>query len=359
LVSGIGGAHNKTGAQASLRWIYEHGVSLTTKTTKESHMQEDLDVFSFELAAAEKVQLDAATSPAGKPSFMCTSAVSLGAVAIPNVKLNNGVEMPMMSMGTWQYDTATAQSVVSLALKTGFNHIDTANNYKNQEGVGAALKGVERSSYFLTTKVPAGDATFTSKALQDDLDQLGLDFVDLMLVHYPPQDGNCQQMQEQWGAMEAFYKAGKARAIGVSNYCPSSLECIKKTATVTPAVNQVQYHVGMGADPTGLKSYCDEHNIHLQAYSPLGDGTSELITGDLVSGIGGAHNKTGAQASLRWIYEHGVSLTTKTTKESHMREDLDVFSFELAAAEKVQLDAATSPAGKPSFMCTSAGAIAV
>merc|ERR1711943_90051 len=105
-------------------------------------MRSDLDVFSFELASAEKGQLDSATSPAGKPSFMCASAESsLGAVAIPTVKLNNGVEMPMMSLGTWQYDRATAQSAVSLALKVGFTHIDTANNYHNQEGVGAALKG--------------------------------------------------------------------------------------------------------------------------------------------------------------------------------------------------------------------------
>jgi len=294
-----------------------------------------------------------------KATFAALASAHAVAVDIPSVKLNNGVEMPMMSLGTWQYDKATAESAVSLALKTGFNHIDTANNYNNQEGVGAALKAIERSRYFLTTKVPAGDGAFTSKALQDDMDQLGIDFVDLMLVHYPPKDGNCQQMQEQWIAMEAFYKAGKARAIGVSNYCPSSLECIKKTATVTPAVNQVQYHVGMGADPIGLKSYCDEHNIHLQAYSPLGDGTSELITGDLVSSIGGVHNKTGAQVSLRWIQEHGVSLTTKTTKESHMRDDLDVFSFELAAAEKGQLDSASAPAGTPSFMCASADSILV
>lgn len=293
---------------------------------------------------------------------MMKIALAAGAAAaadIPNVKLNNGVSMPMMSLGTWQYNPSTAQAAVSLALEVGFNHIDTANNYKNQDGVGAALKGVERSSYFLTTKVPAGDAAFTRQALQDNLDQLGLDFVDLVLVHYPPQDGDCEQMQQQWAAMETFYKAGKARAIGVSNYCPSSLECIKKVAAVTPAVNQVQFHVGMGTDPIGLKSYCDEHDIHLQAYSPLGDGTSELITGDLVSGIGGTHNKTGAQVSLRWIYENGVSLTTKTTKESHMLEDLDVFHFAFATEEKRQLDSATSPAGKPSFMCTSAESVLV
>merc|ERR1711990_981265 len=131
--------------------------------------------------------------------------------------------------------------------------------------------------------------------------------VDLVLVHFPPFTNNCNTMQSQWSAMEEFYKAGKAKAIGVSNYCPSSLECIAQTATVTPQVNQVKFHVGMGTDPIGLKSYCDAHGIHMQAYSPLGNGGTELITGDLVKSVGANHNKTGAQVSLRWIHENGVS----------------------------------------------------
>lgn len=273
------------------------------------------------------------------------------AATIPTHKLNNGVEMPMMSIGTWQYDTSTAEQVVKDALSVGFNHIDTANNYNNQKGVGAALKGVDRDSYFLTTKIPDGTASKTKQYLEQDLSELGLEYVDLMLVHFPPRGGSCSAMQAQWAAMEEFYNAGKAKAIGVSNYCPSSLECIMQTATVTPAVNQVQYHVGMGVDPIGVKSASEKYGIHLQAYSPLGNGKSDLITGDLVTSIGSAHGKTGAQVALRWIQENGVSLTTKTTKTSHMQEDLDVFTFELAADEKATLDAATSPSGSPSFMC--------
>merc|ERR1712070_1147946 len=219
---------------------------------------------------------------------------------------------------------------------------------------GAALAGVDRSSYFLTTKVPPGSATATAKNLQDNLDQLGLDYVDLVLVHYEPMlpFGKCKKMQEQWAAMEEFYNAGKAKAIGVSNYCPSSLDCIAQTAKVTPAVNQVKFHVGMGTDPIGLKTDCDNRGIHLQAYSPLGNGGTELITGDLVTSIGANHNKTGAQVSLRWIQENGVSLSTKTTKQSHMEQDLDIFNFQLTADEKQQLDAATSPSDRPSFTCT-------
>merc|ERR1712118_470308 len=223
----------------------------------------------------------------------------------------------------------------------GFTHIDTANNYHNQKGVGAALKGVPRDSYFLTTKVPDGTASQTAKNLQDNLDQLGLEYVDLVLVHFPPRSNSCRSMQAQWKAMEDFYQAGKAKAIGVSNYCPSSIECIMETAPVTPAVNQVEYHVGMGVDPIGVKTASAKHGIHLQAYSPLGNGESDLITGDLVSSIGKSHGESGAQVAMRWIHENGVSLTTKTTKTSYMAEDLDVFNFELASAEKAKLDAAT------------------
>merc|ERR1712166_724839 len=339
-----------------MRWIQENGVSLTTKTTKTSHMQQDLDVFSFEFTASDKAQLDAATSPKGKPSFICSS---LSATAgVPTHTLNNGIEMPMMSIGTWQYDVSTAEQVVKDAMSVGFTHIDTANNYNNQKGVGAALKGVARDSYFLTTKIPDGSASKTRSYLQQDLDDLGLDYVDLMLVHYPPRGNSCSAMQTQWAEMETFYKAGKAKAIGVSNFCPSSIECIMQKATVTPAVNQVQYHVGMGVDPIGVKSASEKYGIHLQAYSPLGNGESDLISGDLVTGIGSNYGKTGAQVAMRWIQENGVSLTTKTTKTSHMEQDLDVFSFQFTASDKAQLDAATSPSGKPSFMCTSLSATA-
>jgi len=286
------------------------------------------------------------------------SAVS--ATSIPSIKLNTGAQMPMISFGTWQYNSQTAEDAVKLAIQTGFNHIDTANDYNNQDGVGRALKGLDRSSYFLTTKVPPGSASATTTALNDNLKLLGMEYVDLVLVHYPPLSAKiglgCSSMQAQWKAMEDFYKSGKAKAIGVSNYCPSSLECIAKTATVTPAVNQVKFHIGMGTDPIGLKSYGDSKGIVTQAYSPLGDGTSELITGDLVTGIGKAHNATGAQVSLRWLIETGVPLSTKTTKQTHMQEDLEIFGekFPLAAAEKTKLDAATKPADSPSFICSKA-----
>jgi diketogulonate reductase-like aldo/keto reductase len=282
------------------------------------------------------------------------------AASIPNVTLNNGVQMPMISLGTWQYDPDTAEAAVKLALETGFNHIDTANNYRNQDGVGRALQGFDRNSYFLTTKVPSSrTSTYesTMKDLEDDLKLLQLDYVDLMLIHSPA--GSCKTTQEQWRALEDFYAAGKAKAIGVSNYCLSSYECIAETMTVTPTVNQIEYHVGMGPDPLGLKSYGDAHGIVTQAYSPLGNGESDLITGDMVTSIGQQHGWSGAQTAMRWIIEQGVAITTKTTKQSHMEEDLAIFSDVLADEEKSTLDAATSPAGKPSWACSSLDASVV
>jgi len=283
------------------------------------------------------------------------------AVNIPNVTLNNGVQMPMISLGTWQYKDDVAEAAVRLGLQTGFNHIDTANNYNNQAGVGKALSEFDRSTYFLTTKVPSSTQGYSKvkQRLQDDLDLLGLDYVDLMLIHSPSTKGDCKTTQEEWRALEEFYAAGKAKAIGVSNYCLSSYECLKETQTVVPALNQIEYHVGMGLDPQGLVSYHNEHGIITQAYSPLGNGDSTLITGDMVTNIGQAHGWTGAQASMRWLIENGVPLSTKTTKQSHMEEDLAIFADVLADDEKSTLDAATKPSGSPSWACSSAEEVTV
>jgi diketogulonate reductase-like aldo/keto reductase len=177
------------------------------------------------------------------------------------IKLNNGVMMPQMAAGTWQYDNATAQSAVTLALdKAGFTHIDTAENYYNQIGVGKALAGRDRSSYFLTTKtVPCDKSVIgtpgacfkqTLADVETDLKLLGVDYVDLILLHGPARakagygKGTCDPVAcasdaEQWAAYEQIYKAGKAKAIGVSNYCQSCLDSLLSNATVVPAVNQV------------------------------------------------------------------------------------------------------------------------
>merc|ERR1712039_120296 len=196
------------------------------------------------------------------------------------------------------------------------------------------------------------------KLLEDDLALLNLSYVDLMLLHGPDSNMsdpnlNCAATQAQWKAIEEFQAAGKAKAIGVSNFCLSSFACINKTLKVQPAVNQFAFHVGMGPDPLTLISYGHKHGIVSQAYSPLGNGHMDLINGTLVTSIGKKHNVTGPQVALRWIIEKNVTLTTKTTKTSHMVEDLGIFSFKLDADDTKELDAATSPPGKPSWGCSS------
>lgn len=282
------------------------------------------------------------------------------AVDIPSVTLNNGVEMPMLIFGTGRYslNNTAAETFTRQALRVGFPGVDAANVYMNQKAVGRALADFDRSSYFLTSKVggldvvgiPAKAYHGTMNACNSDLEKLGVEYVDLMLLHFPPITSigsRCKIMQEQYRALEDFMKAGKARAIGVSNYCQADIECINETATVVPAVNQVQHHVGMGPDPRSLKSYCDAKGIMIQSFSPLGGGDTSLITGNFTNEIGSRYNKTGAQVALRWVTQHGIPLNTATRSEKHLLEDFESFEFNFTEEDLQALDEATEPAGEP------------
>ena len=293
--------------------------------------------------------------------------VSTTIATTPTITLNNGVLLPAIAAGTWQYKPEIAEQSVNDAFEAGFTHIDTAHDYDNQDGVGKALQGRKRDSFFLTTKVPgcglqgiskANCAQDSSAAIDANLKQLGLDYVDLLLIHFPPLLGckvesNCKAIQSQYAALEAALTAKKTRAIGVSNFCISCFECLNKTMKVTPAINQVKYHVGMGSDPGGLKSYCSEQGIHMQAYSPLGDNASALIEGPLLEKIGTAHNKSSVQVALSWIWQNAVPVVTKSTKLGHLKDDIDIFDFKFSADELKELNSQTQPSGSPSFMCKS------
>lgn len=294
---------------------------------------------------------------------MIAALVWQSGATVPNIRLNNGVELPMVALGTVFHSNDEAQEAVTNAIQVGMTHIDTAYNYKIQKGIGAALAGLDRSSFFVTTKVPTIDESLTyddvTAYMEDDLQQLGLDFVDVMLLHYPTRSNDCDAMREHWRAAEDFYKAGKARAIGVSNYCSYSLDCILATANVVPAVNQLKLHVGMGPDPAGLKSYTESKGIIDMAYSPLAQGTTELLTGELVTSIGAAHNKTGAQVALSWVVQHNSIVAVKSASVKHLAEDLDIFDMAFSEVELSQLDGATSPPGKPSNTCTEAADVSI
>lgn len=293
-----------------------------------------------------------------------------GVATIPTVTLNNGVEMPLLSLGTaaagmYQNDTA-AEVITRMSLQVGFTGVDTAVDYENQEGIGRALAEVDRSSVFLTTKI---DGRFnvlrvyndTLDEAQQNLNLLNLDYVDLVLIHFParyflPANISCTFMQEQWRGLEDFMRFGKARAIGVSNFCRSDLACILETATIVPAVNQLSLHVGMGPDPLGLVSHNDELGIKTMAYEVLGSRDysqpdepkdNSLIVGNFTNGIGEQYGKTGSQVALRWLVQHGIPFATASSKEKHLREDVDVFSFALDDTDMQKLDDATTPTGQP------------
>merc|ERR1719263_2605375 len=188
----------------------------------------------------------------------------------------------------------------------------------------------------------------TIAAHESNLAQLQLSYVDLLLTHFPcgfptsptspPVNCSKKARQDTWRGLEAMYKAGKTRAIGVSHYCQKHMEDVLEIAKVTPAVNQQEWHVGMGPDPEGVVSFCQKHGISYQSFSPFcgpcGPAAhKELISGPLVSSIGKAHNVSGAQVSLRWLVQSGSPVTAATTNPKHLQEDMNIFSFHLTDGE--------------------------
>lgn len=274
---------------------------------------------------------------------------------IPTVTIAPGVHLPMVGLGTWQYNSSKVYEAVKSALAMGYPHIDTANDYKNQDGIGKAIKesGIAREDFFLTTKVEGG-LTFeeTTAEAEENLSLLGLDYVDLLLVHFPCDmkgKGSAEVRRAQWAAVEGQVRQGKARSIGVSHYCRRHLLDILETASIKPAVNQVQYHVGMGmsgVNATDDKPFYDMMGILYQSFSPLCGpcGTTELLDGPLVTGIGKKYNKTGAQVSLKWQVQQGIPVIPKSASATHQLENIDLFGWTLSDADMAALTKADSPA---------------
>jgi len=307
--------------------------------------------------------------------------VTSAAAAPPTVTLSNGVKMPMLAAGTWQYNSSEAQASVAAALKAGFTMVDTAFDYHNQDGVGKAIKESQlaRDSIFLETKVPGcgldpavkiGSCySDTKKVLEQNLQLLDTPYVDLVIIHFPPLGSMvtrtckpvCGEIRDQWKALEEFYAAGKAKAIGVSNYCASCFSCLDGHTKVFPMVNQVMFHIGMGPDPAGFKSEADKRGVVLQGYSVLGNTPwrqgpdPEILSGNLTSSIAQAHGKSTVQVALKWLATHGVPAVTKSSSPAHLASDLELWSWNLTEDEVAKADA-LKLSGSPSFACNFAGA---
>mmetsp|Transcript_34418 Transcript_34418/g.62927 ORF Transcript_34418/g.62927 Transcript_34418/m.62927 type:complete len:322 (-) Transcript_34418:47-1012(-) len=276
---------------------------------------------------------------------------------VPMRGVKGNVRMPLVGLGTANYNNTMIQTVMQTAFEVGYRAFDTALIYGNQQGVGMALhaSGLSRDEYFVTSKIMGGlDREATFRALDVCLQQLNLTYVDLMLIHFPAnmqKQGSKALRQAQWKAMEEWALKGHARAIGVSHYCKSHVDDTLEVATVPIALNQVLYHVGMGHSPdiaTDYKDYMLQQGIVYMSFStlcgPCGeDQNRELISGPLVTEIGSHYNVTGAQVSLRWAVQQGIPVIPRSSTKKHLASNLDLFSFNLSTTDMTQLNAATTP----------------
>ena len=252
--------------------------------------------------------------------------------------LSNGVKMPRLGYGVYQVDPATCEASVREALEVGYRAIDTAQAYHNEEGVGRAIKGsgLPREDIFLTTKVWVSNAgqEKARASIEESLRKLQTDYIDLLLIHPPFND-----YYGTWRAMEEAYKAGKVRAIGVSNFLPHHLEPLLKTE-VAPMVNQVECNPGCQQKQT--LAYCRDHGILVEAWSPLGSG--RVLENATLQALGKQYGKSAAQICLRWCLEQGVLPLPKSVTPQRIQENTAIFDFALTPEDMARI-AALPPFG--------------
>lgn len=256
---------------------------------------------------------------------------------IPAVTLNNGVQMPQIGFGVFQVPNEETTTAVAAALKAGYRSIDTAAIYGNEEGVGKALaeSGINREELFITSKIWISDMGYeqTLKAFDESLQRLGLDYLDLFLIHWPAPEK--ELYVETWKALEKLYAEKKIRAIGVSNFQPTHLQKLIDATDVVPAVNQVELHPAL--QNAEVSTANAGHGIATEAWSPLAQGA--LLNDASILAIGEAHQVTAAQVILRWHLQRGRVIIPKSVTESRIVQNLDLFGFELSAEELAAIDA--------------------
>ena len=250
--------------------------------------------------------------------------------------LNNGLKMPWLGFGVFQIeDGQQVEHAVKAALEIGYRSIDTATVYKNESGVGKAIResGIPREEIFLTTKVWNDDqrGKRTLAAFEESLKRLDTEYVDLYLIHWPVK--GCYQ--KTWHEMEKIYHSGRAKAIGVSNFQAHHLEDILHDSQIVPTVNQIEFHPFL-LQP-GLLQFCQEHKIQVEAWSPLMEG--KIIAEQTVQTLAEKYHKTPAQITLRWDLQHEVVTIPKSTHSNRIAENTQIFDFELSQEDMKALDA--------------------
>jgi diketogulonate reductase-like aldo/keto reductase len=251
---------------------------------------------------------------------------------VPDITLHDGVEIPQLGFGVFQIPPAETQEAVELALAVGYRHIDTAAAYRNEKGVGAAIaaSGIPREEVFVTTKLWNSQQGFDStlEAFDGSLGRLGMSYVDLYLIHWPvPTEG---RFVDTWRAFERIRLQGGAKTIGVSNFRIEDLERLEREADVRPSVNQIELHPRL--QQRELRAWQDERQIVTEAWSPLAQG-GEMLEDETIAEIAELHGKTPAQVILRWHLQLGNVVFPKSVTPARIRENFEVFDFELSEAE--------------------------
>jgi len=248
-----------------------------------------------------------------------------------NVKLNNGVEIPILGFGVFQItDSSECERSVVDAIQTGYNHIDTAASYLNEEAVGRGIKhsGVSREELFITTKlwIQRNGYEGTKRAFENSLKRLQLDYIDLYLIHQPFGD-----VYGEWRAMEDLYREKKIRAIGVANFQPDRIMDLMIHNEITPAVNQIE--VNPFNQQIDTQKFLQENNIQVEAWAPFAEGRNNIFRNELLLSIAAKYKKSVAQAILRWLSQRGIVVLSKSVRKERMMENISLLDFELSAED--------------------------
>ncbi|MBS1869601.1 MAG: aldo/keto reductase [Actinobacteria bacterium] len=262
---------------------------------------------------------------------------------MPQVTLSNGVQMPVLGFGVFQVPVEQTEQVVTDALAAGYRSLDTAASYGNEEAVGRAIaaSGIVRDELFVTTKLwvlESGGEDEAKRAFERSLRRLGLDYLDLYLIHQPFGD-----YYSSWRAMQDLHRDGRIRAIGVANFYPDRLVDLIDHNEIAPAVNQVETHPFF--QRAAEQDFMCERGVQIESWGPFAEGRNNLFSNPVLSEIGAAHGKSVAQVVLRWLVQRGVVVIPKSVRPERMRENSDIFDFQLTDAQMARiagLDTGTS-----------------
>lgn len=282
------------------------------------------------------------SQPEGRPTPFAGGAQPAADESSRTVTLNNGIKMPILGLGVYQMNAEECERSVIDAIQAGYRMIDTASAYRNEEAVGKGLKasGVPREQLFVTTKLWVPDVTYDKAKLAFDrsLKLLGLEYLDLYLIHQPFND-----IYGAWRAMQELLKEGRIKAIGVSNFHPDRVMDLIAHNEVKPAVNQVETHVFN--QQIAAQKFLQEQNVQMESWAPFAEGRNNMFQNEVLKSIGDKYGKTVAQVVVRWLTQRGVVAIPKSTRKERIIENANVFDFQLSAedlAEIAKLDTGKS-----------------